>query len=55
MSAPQHMGDLILPWSFGHLETRTVDPLSRWRVSSTRGASHVPQVAFTDIPQEEHS
>ena len=51
MSAPQHIGDLILPWPFGHLETWTDDPSSRWIVSFTRGASHSPQVAFTDIPQ----
>jgi hypothetical protein len=51
MSAPQHIGDLILPWPFGHLETWTDDPSSRWIVSFTSGASHSPQVALTDIPQ----
>ena len=55
MSAPQHAGDLILPWSFGQRETWTVDPSSRSMMSSTSGASHVPHVALTDIPQEEHS
>jgi hypothetical protein len=55
MSAPQHIGDLILPWSLGHLDTCTVDPSSSCSVSFTRGASHAPQVAFTDMPHEEHS
>ena len=52
MSAPQHIGDLIFPWSFGHFETWTVDPSSLARLASTRGASQVPQVAFTDMPHE---
>ena len=51
MSAPQHIGDLILPCPFGHLETCTDDPSSFWIVSFTSGASHSPQVALTDIPQ----
>jgi hypothetical protein len=55
MSTPQHIGDLILPWPLGHLETCTDDPSSRWIVSFTSGASHVPHVALTDIPQDEHS
>jgi len=28
MSAPQHIGDLILPWSLGHFDTCTVEPSS---------------------------
>jgi hypothetical protein len=55
MSAPQHIGDLILPWSLGHFDTCTVEPSSLVRVASTSGASHAPQVAFTDIPQDAHS
>jgi len=55
MSTAQHIGDLILPWPLGHLETCTDDPSSRWIVSFTSGASHVPHVALTDIPQDEHS
>jgi hypothetical protein len=51
MSAPQHIGDLIFPCPFGHLETCTDDPSSFWIVSFTSGASHSPQVALTDIPQ----
>ena len=50
MSAPQHIGDLIFPWSFGQRETCTVEPSS-----FTSGASQAPQVALTDIPQEAHS
>ena len=55
MSWPQHIGDLILPWSFGHLEIWTCFPLSRVSVSFTSGASHLPQVALTLIPHTEHS
>jgi hypothetical protein len=51
MSAPQHIGDLILPWPFGHLETWTDEPSSFWIESFTSEASHAPQVALTDIPQ----
>lgn len=55
MSAPQHSGDLIFPCSFGHFEIWTVEPSSRVSTSFTSGASHAPQVAFTVIPQDEHS
>ena len=55
MSVPQHRGDLILPWSFGHWDTCTVDPSSRVRTAFTSGASQCPHVALTDIPQIEHS
>jgi hypothetical protein len=55
MSAPQHIGDLILPCPFGHLETCTDDPSSRWIVSFTRAALQAPQVALTDIPQVGHA
>ncbi len=51
MSAPQHMGDLILPWPFGHCEISTVLPSSLVTTASTSGAAHVPQVMLTDIPQ----
>ena len=53
MSAPQHIGDLIFPCSFGHFETCTVDPSSLVRLASTRGALQLPQVALTDMPHEE--
>ena len=36
---PQHMGDLILPWPFGHTEIATDVPSSLTRTSSTRAAS----------------
>ena len=52
MSAPQQRGDLIFPWSLGHWETWTVVPSSFVNVSFTKGASQVPQVAFTLIPHE---
>jgi len=55
MSAPQHIGDLILPWPLGHFDTCTDDPSSRWIESFTNGASQVPQVALTDIPQVGHA
>ncbi len=55
MSAPQHIGDLIFPWSFGQRETCTVEPSSFVSASFTSGASQAPQVALTDIPQEAHS
>jgi|TARA_B100001105_G_scaffold1462_1_gene1032 hypothetical protein len=55
MSAPQHIGDLILPWSLGHLETWTVEPSSLAKVSFTSGAPQAPQVALTDMPQDGHS
>ena len=54
MSVPQHMGDLILPWSLGHCETCTVEPSSRVRTAFSRGASHCPHVALTDISQLGH-
>ena len=55
MSWPHHSGDLILPWSLGHLETWTVEPSSLARVSFTSGAPQAPQVALTDMPQDGHS
>ena len=55
MSALQHIGDLILPWSFGHRETCTLEPSSPVSVSLTSGASQVPQMALMDMPQEAHS
>jgi hypothetical protein len=55
MSAPQHIGDLILPWPLGHFDTCTDEPSSRSIESFTSGASQAPQVALTDIPQVGHS
>ena len=55
ISWPQHIGDLILPWSLGHLEICTSVPLSNVRLSLTSGASHLPQVALTLIPHTAHS
>ncbi|MDF1556275.1 MAG: hypothetical protein P1P84_24620 [Deferrisomatales bacterium] len=55
MSTPQHMGDLIFPWPFGHLEIRTAVPSGNFTLSSTRGASHFAHVALTPIPHFEHS
>jgi hypothetical protein len=55
ISWPQHRGDLILPCPFGHLEICTFAPLSSVRVSFSRGASHLAQVAFTLIPHLLHS
>jgi hypothetical protein len=55
MSCPQHNGDLIFPWPFGHFEICTSFPSSSFKVSLTSGASHFPQVAFTLIPQIAHS
>ncbi len=52
MSAPQHIGDLIFPWSFQHFETYTVESSSLVRVAFTRGASPAPHVALTDMPYE---
>jgi hypothetical protein len=49
------MGDFIFPWSLGHLETWTADPSSKFKVSFTKGASHLPQVALTLMPQTSHS
>ena len=54
MSVPQHMGDLILPWPFGHTEIATDVPSSLTRTSSTRAASQAPQAVLTDIPHEGH-
>ena len=48
------MGDFILPWSLGHLETCTVEPSSLVNTSLTKGASQAPQLALTVIPQDEH-
>jgi hypothetical protein len=53
MSAPQHSGDLILPWPLGHIEISTLVPSSLVRLSSTSAASQAPQVVLTDIPQFE--
>jgi hypothetical protein len=55
MSWPQHIGDLILPCPFGHFEICTSLPSSSFRLSSTSGASHFAQLAFTPIPHFEHS
>lgn len=55
MSWPQHIGDLILPWPFGHFETCTDLPSSSFRVSFSRGAPHLPHVALTLIPHLLHS
>ena len=52
MSVPQHIGDLILPWPLGHTEIATLVPSSLTRTSSTRAASHEPQVVLTDMPHE---
>ena len=51
MSVPQHSGDLIFPCPFGHTEIATLEPSSFTRTSSTKAASHAPQVVLTDIPQ----
>ena len=50
MSAPQHIGDLILPWPLGHSEISTTAPSAFVRLASTSGASQAPQVVLTDIP-----
>ena len=55
MSLPQHIGDLIFPWPFGHFEIWTELPSSSLRESSVSGSSHLAQVAFTAIPQLLHS
>ena len=55
ISSPQHMGDLIFPWLLGHLDICTSVQSSSLRLSSTRGASHLAQVAFIPIPHSEHS
>jgi hypothetical protein len=52
MSAPQHSGDLILPWPLGHCETPTVEPSSLVTLALTSAASQAPQVMLTDILHE---
>ncbi len=54
MSRPQHIGDLILPCPLGQTEIATWVPSSLVKTSSTRAASHAPQVVLTDIPQLAH-
>ena len=54
MSAPQHSGDLTLPWPSGHFEICTTDPSSVVRLSSTSALPHVAQLMFTDIPHFSH-
>lgn len=54
MSVPQHSGDLIFPCPFGHTEIATLEPSSFTRTSSTKAASHAPQVVLTDIPHAAH-
>ena len=44
MSAPQHIGDLIFPWPFGHSEIFTSAPASVTSVLSTSAASQWPQL-----------
>ncbi len=55
MSAPQHRGDLIFPSHEGHLETCTVDPLSKVIWPFSNGKLHLPHWAFTDMPHWVHS
>jgi len=55
ISSPQQRGDFILPSHSGQLEIWTSDPSSTVRYPLTKGTSHLPQVAFTDIPHFEHS
>ena len=50
MSAPQHIGDLILPCPLGHWEISTVEPSSFVIEASTRSAPQAPQVVLTDMP-----
>jgi hypothetical protein len=44
ISSPQHIGDLILPCSFGHFEICTSVPSSSLKLSSISGASHFAHV-----------
>ncbi|MDG2208420.1 MAG: hypothetical protein P8K81_00350 [Flavobacteriales bacterium] len=55
MSDPQHWGDLIFPSQEGHLDTCTVDPLSREIWPFSKGTWHLPHWAFTDMPHWAHS
>ena len=52
ISAPQHMGDLILPWPPGHSEMRTSAPVSVISTLSTSAVSQAPQEVLTDISHE---
>ena len=51
MWAPEHRGDLILPWAFGHSEIWTVEPSYLVRLASTRASSQWSQMASTDMLQ----
>ncbi len=55
MSCPQHIGDLILPWPFGHLEICTAFPSGNSSESFSSAASQWPQVALTLMPHLLHS
>jgi hypothetical protein len=55
MSSPQHIGDFILPWPFGHFEICTAEPSSRLIESFSSGASQWAQVALTLMPHFLHS
>ncbi len=55
MSCPQHNGDLIMPWSLGHFETCTSVLSSSVILPSSSGASHLPQLVLTLMPQTSHS
>ena len=55
MSAPQHIGDLVLPSQSEHFEIWTLMPFSVTKVTLTKGISHLAQEAFTAIPQDKHS
>ena len=49
MSVPQHIGDLIIPCPFGHVETCTVLPSSFVSVSCTSSAPQLPQVMMPTL------
>ena len=55
MSAPQHIGDLVLPSQSEHFEIWTLMPFSVTKVTLTKGISHLAQEAFTATPQDEQS
>jgi len=55
ISCPQHIGDLIFPWPFGHFEICTSLLSSNFKLSLTSGSSHFAHVALTAIPHFEHS
>jgi hypothetical protein len=50
MSNPQHIGDLIFPSHFGHLEIWTELPSGRFNTPFTKATLHLAHEAFTAIP-----